>query len=780
MCLAQNASLRNGFQYNLNPKGINEETSSVRTNTIWIEQKEKRTATSAFFQSNDGQFKAVFSKQDIHYRDNNGAWIPINAGLKIKNETTWSAEQQPFPTYFHKNGGAALTLEKNKLIWIGDQTRLNDEKQFPVYVVKDNLITGDLKNSVIKTIEFSENKFKYSYELNKPLQTEGSMFHFDEQIRLPKGCTMRILPSENNVYSDARIEIINEKGIRVAQLGEPLCYDSKNNWMIAKYEIIHEQNAYFIRVSVPSDWINSPERSYPVIIDPLVVGVTSKWTSGTMPSCLHPQFNKDSIQVTIPAGVTVTGLYVTSNFYAPAPATKGQGIMKFGTSCDVTIEFTIDPSNPQSSLPGTAYLDSANLLNPLMCCIPPSCKDTNFFLSMYLARKGQGSGCNSTSIRYDPIISNDPLTSKYAFRAVVIGKTVENYSAKWDIPGTPICSNQCTITGLTSATFGVPPYTFTHPWTKDVVTKGTTTGCGSNYVNQQFTLTIPNCPTYCDPNNTSLVVPAPVITDACGNVINDIPTVTLPVKMAPKVTANYNPLICSGVAYSYPLTSCAGGSVISWEGNNNKGSDVITDVAYSDGSGKDTVKYKTWAISNGCYSDTLAISLYFPPFQTDYSLSPQPMIAGKPSEFKGSTNDLAGNITEWKWYQDQQLTSSGQAPQLTIDEAGNYVICLEVKGTNGCSDSVCKTIQVIPAKIFAPNIITPNGDQINDLLAFKFLEYYPENHLVVLNRWGITVYEADSYKNTWNGDNLVEGTYFYKLTIPATEQELSGFFQIER
>jgi gliding motility-associated-like protein len=602
------------------------------------------------------------------------------------------------------------------------------------------------------------------------------MLHFDEQIKLPKGFSVRTVRSENNIYTDDVIGIFNDNGILCAQIKEPICYDSQNSWTIAKYEVLHEQNADFIRVSVPTNWINSPDRIFPLIIDPQVVGVTSTWSGGIMPSCLNPDFHKDSIEVTIPAGITVTGLFVTASFFAASPATMGQGIMKFGTSCKVSQGFSVSPNDPDFNLFGTAYVDNVNIANPLMCCFPPSCTETKFFLSMYLARTGLGTDCNSKHIRYDPIA----LNGQYPFEAVVIGNTVESYSAIWDVSNTPICSNKCTITGTASATYGVPPYTFTHPWTKEVVTSGTNTGCQSSYVNQQFNLTIPDCPIYCDPNVKSLDVPAPTITDACGNVINNIPAVSVPIKLAPKVTSNYNPLICNGIAYSIPLTSCASGSLISWEGNNNKGSNVINDVAYSYSSNNDTVKYSAWTTSDGCTSDTLAISLYFPPFEIDYSWSPKPMIAGKPSEFKGSTNDLAGNITEWKWYQDQQLTLSGQEPQLTIDEAGNYIICLEVTGSNGCSDSVCKTIQVIPDNIFTPNIITPNGDQINDLLEFKYLEFYPENNLVILNRWGNTVYETDSYKNTWNGDNLVEGTYFYKLTLPAAEKELTGFFQIAR
>jgi hypothetical protein len=35
--------------------------------------------------------------------------------------------------------------------------------------------------------------------------------------------------------------------------------------------------------------------------------------------------------------------------------------------------------------------------------------------------------------------------------------------------------------------------------------------------------------------------------------------------------------------------------------------------------------------------------------------------------------------------------------------------------------------------------------------------------LVVLDRWGRKVYDNDNYKNDWDGGNLPDGTYYYRL-----------------
>jgi gliding motility-associated-like protein len=81
----------------------------------------------------------------------------------------------------------------------------------------------------------------------------------------------------------------------------------------------------------------------------------------------------------------------------------------------------------------------------------------------------------------------------------------------------------------------------------------------------------------------------------------------------------------------------------------------------------------------------------------------------------------------------------------------------------------------IPQKKDAPDlsmVITPNGDGLNDLfvpvdnLQFRF----PKNELVVFNRWGVVVFQAKPYENTWAGNNfqgdpLPEGTYYYLLRL---------------
>ncbi|MFT7333024.1 MAG: gliding motility-associated-like protein, partial [Sphingobacteriales bacterium] len=79
-----------------------------------------------------------------------------------------------------------------------------------------------------------------------------------------------------------------------------------------------------------------------------------------------------------------------------------------------------------------------------------------------------------------------------------------------------------------------------------------------------------------------------------------------------------------------------------------------------------------------------------------------------------------------------------------------------------------------------PNGFSPNNDGMNDTWVIDGLENFPDNELVIFNRWGNQVFSAKGYKNDWNGVSngkftlgigLPVGTYFYALIISHQGQE---------
>jgi len=115
-----------------------------------------------------------------------------------------------------------------------------------------------------------------------------------------------------------------------------------------------------------------------------------------------------------------------------------------------------------------------------------------------------------------------------------------------------------------------------------------------------------------------------------------------------------------------------------------------------------------------------------------------------------------------------------------------YVICDD--GTPELCDSAWVYVTVLPERpnLTIPNGFSPDGDGINDNFEIVDITQFPDNKLMILNRWGNTVYEAQPYNNDWNGVNmdnepLPDGTYFYVLEInDGTTPPYTGFVVIHR
>ena len=80
----------------------------------------------------------------------------------------------------------------------------------------------------------------------------------------------------------------------------------------------------------------------------------------------------------------------------------------------------------------------------------------------------------------------------------------------------------------------------------------------------------------------------------------------------------------------------------------------------------------------------------------------------------------------------------------------------------------------VPYKeVVVPNVITPNGDDINDKVRIKFLYLYPGSAFTIFNRWGQTVFHSDDYQNDWDAPGLESGNYYYLLKVRDDDQIIS-------
>ncbi|KIC64289.1 T9SS C-terminal target domain-containing protein [Chryseobacterium taiwanense] len=74
------------------------------------------------------------------------------------------------------------------------------------------------------------------------------------------------------------------------------------------------------------------------------------------------------------------------------------------------------------------------------------------------------------------------------------------------------------------------------------------------------------------------------------------------------------------------------------------------------------------------------------------------------------------------------------------------------------------------------NVITPNGDNVNDMIDFRGISKYNSFKAVISDRYGRVVYNAEKVRPYWDGlfqgKKLPTGSYWYQVTFedPATKQ----------
>jgi gliding motility-associated-like protein len=123
-------------------------------------------------------------------------------------------------------------------------------------------------------------------------------------------------------------------------------------------------------------------------------------------------------------------------------------------------------------------------------------------------------------------------------------------------------------------------------------------------------------------------------------------------------------------------------------------------------------------------------------------------------------------------------------PIATPDETTTYTVT--ISDLNGCNLELSVTITVTEDfSLGIPNLISPNGDGINDVWNIFNVETYPGTSVIIFNRWGSKVWESDDYANDWtgtsqNGNELPDGTYFYVIQVGGSDRVFKGDVNILR
>lgn len=112
------------------------------------------------------------------------------------------------------------------------------------------------------------------------------------------------------------------------------------------------------------------------------------------------------------------------------------------------------------------------------------------------------------------------------------------------------------------------------------------------------------------------------------------------------------------------------------------------------------------------------------------------------------------------------------------DPSGNYAVRLIARTDNlapsgniiYCRDTTENTILVVNDFLQFPNVVSPNGDGVNDRFVIGNLVQgmgYPINQLDIYNKWGTRVYHKENISHDedfWDPQDMPTGTYFYRFS----------------
>jgi gliding motility-associated-like protein len=124
------------------------------------------------------------------------------------------------------------------------------------------------------------------------------------------------------------------------------------------------------------------------------------------------------------------------------------------------------------------------------------------------------------------------------------------------------------------------------------------------------------------------------------------------------------------------------------------------------------------------------------------------------------------------WTNANGMLSGQNTAQLTVRPSVSTTYT--VTGTNQYGRAATKTITLTVKEdltavsaITATNLISPNGDGVNDYFIVKNIDLYPNNKITIFDRAGKIIYKVNGYKNDWNGSinglSLEVGTYYYMI-----------------
>lgn len=160
----------------------------------------------------------------------------------------------------------------------------------------------------------------------------------------------------------------------------------------------------------------------------------------------------------------------------------------------------------------------------------------------------------------------------------------------------------------------------------------------------------------------------------------------------------------------------------------------------------------------GCYTDTV--------FSQLVRVEPAPVANFdiEPDTFdrfnrEATFIDLSENAVHWDWYVNGRLVAQAPIVEYTFPDTGLQEVMLVITHPQYCLDTMVKVVDVVPTTTFwVPSAFTPNEDTVNDFFrGAGVMDGVRNFRMLVFDRWGNVIFEADDPQDAWNGLYQNEG-----------------------
>ncbi len=162
--------------------------------------------------------------------------------------------------------------------------------------------------------------------------------------------------------------------------------------------------------------------------------------------------------------------------------------------------------------------------------------------------------------------------------------------------------------------------------------------------------------------------------------------------------------------------------------------------------------FVTGTDANGCeISGNVRVSL-LPQPKANFTYAPGVVdIFSNEVTFTNKSEGFTSNL--WRFDDLGSSASVDEIFKFPAEGGKSYQVCLEVENDDKCRDSICKTILVKHSSlIFVPNVFTPDGDGVNDIVVPVVEGIEEENfEFLVFNRWGQLIFQTSEQGKGWNG-----------------------------